>query len=49
MKTSLAASATLFVQPVVSIDGKTVGNGKPGPMTNRLREIYVDFARATAV
>jgi D-alanine transaminase len=42
-------SATLFVQPVVSIDGKTVGNGKPGPMTNRLREIYVDFARATAV
>jgi D-alanine transaminase len=34
---------------VVSIDGKTVNNGKPGPMTARLREIYVDFARATAV
>ena len=30
------------------IDGKTVADGKPGPMTNRLREIYVDFARATA-
>jgi len=42
-------SATVFVQPVVSIDGKTVANGKPGPMTARLREIYVDFARATAV
>jgi D-alanine transaminase len=41
-------SATVFVQGVVAIDGKTVGNGKPGPMTNRLREIYIDFARATA-
>jgi len=28
---------------------KTVANGKPGPMTDRLREIYVDFAKATAV
>jgi D-alanine transaminase len=37
------------VQPVVSIDGKPVGNGKPGPMTERLREIYIDFARSTAV
>jgi D-alanine transaminase len=42
-------SATAFVQGVVSIDGKTVANGKPGPMTGRLREIYIDFARATAV
>jgi D-alanine transaminase len=42
-------SATLFVQPVVSIDGKKVADGKPGPMTRRLREIYIDFARATAV
>ena len=42
-------SATVFVQAVVTIDGKTVAGGKPGPMTRRLREIYVDFARATAV
>jgi D-alanine transaminase len=42
-------SASLFVQAVVTIDGQTVANGKPGPMTNRLREIYVEFARATAV
>ena len=42
-------SASLFVQAVVAIDGKKVGSGKPGPMTQRLREIYVDFARATAV
>jgi len=26
-----------------------VAGGKPGPMTNRLREIYIDFARASAV
>jgi D-alanine transaminase len=47
-KEAFVTSATLFVQAVVSIDGKTVANGKPGPMTNRLREIYVEFARATA-
>jgi D-alanine transaminase len=48
-KEAFITSASLFVQAVVSIDGKKVGNGKPGPMTDRLREIYVDFARATAV
>jgi D-alanine transaminase len=48
-KEAFITSATVFVQAVVTIDGKTVGNGKPGPMTDRLREIYIDFARATAV
>ncbi len=48
-KEAFTTSATLFVQAVVSIDGKQVGDGRPGPMTNRLREIYLDFARATAV
>jgi D-alanine transaminase len=48
-KEAFVTSATVFVQAVVSIDGKPVANGKPGPMTDRLREIYVDFARATAV
>jgi D-alanine transaminase len=47
-KEAFITSASSFVQAVVIIDGKTVANGKPGPMTNRLREIYVDFARATA-
>jgi D-alanine transaminase len=47
-KEAFITSASSFVQAVVTIDGKTVANGKPGPMTNRLREIYVDFARATA-
>jgi D-alanine transaminase len=47
-KEAFITSATLFVQAVVTIDGKAVADGKPGPMTNRLREIYLDFARATA-
>ena len=48
-KEAFITSASVFVQAVVSIDGKIVAHGKPGPMTDRLREIYVDFARATAV
>jgi len=48
-KEAFITSASSFVQAVVSIDGKQVGGGKPGPLTNRLREIYIDFARATAV
>jgi D-alanine transaminase len=48
-KEAFITSATVFVQAVVSIDGKKVADGKPGLMTNRLREIYVEFARATSV
>ena len=48
-KEAFITSASSFVQPVVSIDGKPVGAGKVGPVATRLREIYVDFARATAV
>ena len=47
-KEAFITSASSFVQAVVSIDGNQVANGKPGPMTDRLREIYIDFARATA-
>jgi D-alanine transaminase len=48
-KEAFITSATVFVQAVVSIDGKKVAAGKPGPVTSRLREIYVDFARTTSV
>jgi D-alanine transaminase len=48
-KEAFITSASSFVQPVVSIDGKAVADGKPGPMAARLREIYIDFARATGV
>lgn len=42
-------SASTFVMPVVQMDGQTVGNGAPGPVALRLRELYVEFARRTAV
>jgi D-alanine transaminase len=48
-KEAFITSASLFVQPVVSIDGKTVANGRPGPVATRLREIYIDFAKATGI
>jgi D-alanine transaminase len=41
-------SASTFVMPVTRIDGKPIGDGKPGPVVTRLREIYVDHARAHA-
>jgi D-alanine transaminase len=47
-KEAFITSASSFVQPVVTIDGKRVADGKPGPMATRLREIYVTFARGTA-
>ncbi|MBR0694114.1 D-amino-acid transaminase [Bradyrhizobium lablabi] len=48
-KEAFITSASVFVQGVVAIDGKKVGNGEVGPMTDRLREIYIEFAKATAV
>lgn len=42
-------SASAFVMPVVEIDGAKIGNGAPGPVAVRLREIYVDEMRKAAV
>ncbi len=42
-------SASTFVMPVVEIDGAAVGDGKPGARTARLREIYLDESRKTAI
>ncbi|PVE22822.1 D-amino acid aminotransferase [Microvirga sp. KLBC 81] len=39
-------SASNFVLPIVSIDGRPVGNGTPGPITKKLREIYIRMATA---
>ena len=38
-------SATSLVMPVVQIDGHHIHNGAPGPVAQRLREIYVALAR----
>ena len=37
-------SASAFVMPVVEIDGKALGDGRPGPVARRLRELYFAFA-----
>lgn len=42
-------SASTFVMPVVDIDGMAVGNGKPGDVASRLREIYIDESRNAAI
>lgn len=42
-------SASNFVVSVTKIDGKPVGNGKPGPMVSRLRALYLENARRTAI
>lgn len=38
-------STTALVMPVVRIDGKPVGDGRPGVVATRLRERYLDFVR----
>ncbi len=38
-------STSNFVLPITRIDGKTVGEGKPGPIAARLREAYLKAAR----
>jgi D-alanine transaminase len=42
-------SASNFVLPVISIDGRPVSDGKPGPITQKLRHLYLEMARAPAV
>jgi len=42
-------SASAFVMPVVEIDGVSLGDGTPGPVARRLREIYLDESVKAAV
>lgn len=42
-------SASTFVMPVVAIDGAAVGTGAPGPVARRLREIYLEESRKSAI
>ncbi|KGJ10708.1 D-amino-acid transaminase [Paracoccus versutus] len=42
-------SASAFVMPVVEIDGVALGSGRPGPVATRLREIYLEESRKSAI
>ena len=46
---AFVTSATTFVMPVVAIDGAAVGDGRPGPVARRLREVYVEESRRSAI
>ena len=46
---AFVTSASTFVMPVVAIDGATLGEGKPGPLALRLREIYIEESRKAAI
>jgi D-alanine transaminase len=43
---AFVTGASTIVMPVVSIDGRTIGSGKPGPLAGRLRDIYHRHAEA---
>jgi len=46
---AFVTSASTFVMPVVEIDGAALGEGKPGPVARRLREIYLEESRMAAI
>ena len=41
-------SASALVMPVVEIDGVSLGDGTPGPVSTRLREIYLEESMKSA-
>ena len=43
------SGASTYVLPVVKIDDQEIGSGTPGELSRRLREIYIDYARASLV
>ena len=45
---AFVTSASTFVMPVVKIDDRILGNGVPGPVAGKLRQLYIEMARAEA-
>jgi D-alanine transaminase len=39
------SAAGSLILPIVAIDGRPIGDGKPGPVATRLRELYIEHAR----
>ena len=46
---AFVTSASAFVMPVVEIDGVRLGDGAPGKVSRRLREIYLEESRKAAI
>ena len=43
------SGASSYVLPVRSIDGQAIGSQVPGPISQRMREIYLEFVRASLI
>ena len=46
---AFVTSASTFVMPVVEIDGAALGDGAPGPVAKRLREVYLEESLKSAI
>ena len=44
----LLGAATREIQPITTLDGKTVGTGKPGPVWRKLYDAYQAYKRELA-
>jgi D-alanine transaminase len=42
-------AASAFVLPIVEIDGVPIGHGRPGPVANRFRALYIEEARNSSI
>ncbi len=42
-------AASAFVMPLISLDGVKIGDGRPGPVATRLRDVYLEQARREAI
>ena len=43
-KEAFMSAASAFVLPVVEIDGKAIGDGRPGPVAQEFRRLYIEEA-----
>ena len=48
-KEAFVTAASTYVCPVVEIDGDVIGDGVPGPVATRLRELYIAESRRTGI
>jgi branched-chain amino acid aminotransferase len=42
-----ASGTSAFVAPVIEIDARKIGSGKPGPLTNKLKELHDQLLRGS--
>ena len=48
VREAFLTSSSRGLVPIVQIDGLTVGDGRPGPLTRRLAEAYMDYVLRVA-